>query len=58
MATNKKIKPKELHLLENSCDIKRNLVENSKVYNGYKLLWTIQLLVEGKKYPTGKFSDV
>jgi hypothetical protein len=56
-SSNKKIKPKDLHFLQTTDDAKINLVENSKVYNGYKLLWTIQLLVEGKKYPSGKFSD-
>lgn len=31
-------------------------IEHSKTYIGYKLMWVIQLFLEGKKFPTGTLS--
>lgn len=31
-------------------------MEHSKTYIGYKLMWVIQLFLEGKKFPTGTLS--
>lgn len=32
-------------------------IEHSKTYIGYKLMWVMQLFLEGKKFPTGTLSS-
>ena len=34
---------------------KREHIEKSSIYVGYKLLWAIRLLLLGKKFPNGHF---
>ena len=34
---------------------KREIIERSSIYVGYKLLWAIRLLLLGKKFPKGHF---
>jgi nicotinic acid phosphoribosyltransferase len=34
---------------------RREFIERSSVYVGYKLLWAIRLLLLGKKFPKGHF---
>jgi hypothetical protein len=48
---------RELSLLRNCDSVKRQKIENSYSYLGYKLLWLIKMLVEGRKFPNGKLSS-
>ena len=37
---------------------KRVEIEKSNVYIGYKLLWVIDLFLQGKKFPNGELTDL
>jgi len=36
---------------------KKNEIEKSKVYIGYKLLWIIKMFLEGRKFPFGVLDE-
>lgn len=53
----------DLHMLQeiaNKADVdekQRQIVEKSSLYLGYKLLWVLQLFINGKKFPSGHIPE-
>ena len=52
-----KVKRDQLQQLKEVDDAKRAQIEKSHFYIGYKILWTMQLLIQGIKFPNSRFSD-
>jgi hypothetical protein len=53
----RKVTKKDISLLQSADKNRKYEIEQSSFYIGYKLLWILNLFLNGKKFPSGQLDD-
>lgn len=46
----------DIYMIFKVDSVKKNEIEKSRIYIGYKLLWILKMFLDGKSFPSGVLS--